>query len=769
MEYRRAIAVICMLSGLPLSAFAAAALEEIVVTAQKREQTLQDVSVAVTAFTGEDMHALKMTRPQDLGAQTPGLQVKSSFSEELPVFTVRGIGLNDFSPVVNPTTSVYVNEVLIPYHTMLGMQVFDIDRVEVLRGPQGTLYGRNNTGGAINFVTRKPTQEPEGYARVDYGSYRTVEIDAAAGRGLTKALAGRAAVQWKKRHKGYQRNRLEPGDSHGEIDHLAARFMLDWAPNEDVDVLMNVHGDIRDDDQAYYNHTSVLAFPFSFQPFCAPVLAGVHDEGTCVDFLGYFDPDDDFYTADLDKAVGDMTSKFTGWGAGITVEWRLPRFTVTSVTGYERMSRNSREDTDSSPLVSVEGLFNDDTWAVSQELRLTSDESWPVDWILGFYYSDDQVDGQLTVLMADNTATTVDHNYVQDTESFAGFARFGWPFAESFKLNGGIRVTHETKEMSQLLLDFNPFGISLFSQPASYCAALGICGIPGLGFEGFAPAPPMFTGPIPFIDIDGRQIDETDVSGEIGVDWTPNERWLLYAKFSKGFKSGGFNGGLPLFPADAEPFGSEEIFAWEGGFKTSLLAGTMRLNAAGFYYDYRDFQAVIGRPGGFFPIDNAGDAEVYGAEAEVVWVPIEGLRGSFGLAYLSTEVTETAAGLVQNIDGNDLANAPEWTFNGAVSYTVPLPWWGLKARAHTDFNWQDDMFFDVKNLAILTQDAYWLVNARLSLLSGDERWELALWGSNLADKTYFRERFDFTGFSGIALDSMGFPREVGVSLSYRFE
>ena len=748
-----------------------AVLEEIVVTAQKREQSLQDVSVAITAFTPEDIHAFQITRTHDIAARTPGLHGKQSFGDEIPVFTIRGIGLNDFAPVNNPTTSVYVNEVLIPYHTMLGAQIFDIERIEVLKGPQGTLYGRNNTGGAINIITNKPNQDPDASMRVDYGSYDTVEIEAAGGGGITKELAGRAAVLWKNRGKGYQRNRLAGNARHGEIDRIAIRGMLDWTPTEDLNILFSLHGYDRDDDQPHYNHISVLAGPFSFQPFCAAALAGIIDETTCVDFLGYSDLDNDPFVNDADLSlIQDQISHFRGGGGGITINWVFPRFTLTSVTGYERMLRNSEEDTDTSPFIQVHAIFNDSTWAWSEEIRLTSDESWPMDWILGFYYSTDQVDGQITVLGLDATATNVDHDYVQDTDSVAGFAHFGWEFADQFKLNGGIRVTYEKKKMTQLMRDLNPLGISVFTQPASFCGVQGICGIPGLGFDTIpAPGLPPVFGVVPLVDVTGREITETDVSGEIGIDWRPREDLLLYAKFSKGFKSGGFNGGLPFFPQDAEPFNPEDILAWEGGFKTTLLDGAMQLNTAGFYYDYSDFQAVIGRPNGFFPIDNAGDAEVFGFEAELGWAPVEGLQMQFGLAYLDTEVNQSNPLLLQDITGNVLADSPKWTFNGHVSYTHPLPFWDLKFRAQTDFNYTDDFSFEVKNLPILAQESFWRVNARFSVLAPDERWEIAFWARNLADKRYSEERFDFTGFTGIALEQVGFPREIGVSASYRWD
>lgn len=739
---------------LPTASPSAAEIEEIVVTAQKRAQSLQDVPVAVTAFTADDLNALKITRPIDIGSQTPGLHGKSVFVDEAPVFTIRGIGLNDFAPNTNPTASVYVNEVLVPYLTMLGFQLFDTERVEVLKGPQGTLYGRNNTGGAINFVTRKPERDPDASLRIDYGSFRTIEIEAAGGGPISDTVAGRAAMQWKRRMSGYQRNRLRGGEENGEIDRLAARGMLLWEPTETFNVLVDLHAGRHDDDQPFYNRTSTGAGAFLFEPDgitpvqCAPALAGERDEGVCTSILGTFDPDDDFYVGDFNLVWGDSISDYSGWGSGLTINWELPRFSLTSITGYERFSRNQREDSDQGPLVELEAVFNDDTWVVSEELRLTSDESWSFDWILGLYYYTDSVDGQITIDFRDFLATIYDHNFVQDSESVAVFGHFSWPFADRFRLNGGVRFTYDQKEMNQLVRDLNPFGASFLLDPF---------GNPG------------FVGPVSFIDVRGREISETDVSGEVGVDWKPIDDLLLYAKFSKGFKSGGFNGGVPFFPEDAEPFDPEELFAWEGGFKAAFANGALRWNTALYYYDWQDFQAIVGRPGNLLPIDNAGDAEVIGFESELFATPAEGLEAVFGLSYIDSEITKSNPALVLGLDGNQLADTPKWQFNGRLTYTVPLPFWNVHARLGADFSWRDDVFFDVKNVPILTQKDYWLLNTRFSLVPPDERWEIAFWGRNVTNEVYFVERFDFTNIIATSLDMVGFPREVGVSVSYRWD
>jgi iron complex outermembrane receptor protein len=745
-------------------------IEEIVVTAQKREQSLQDVPVSVTAFSGDDVTKLKLGTVMDMAAQTPGVQVKNQFGGEAYVFTIRGIGTNDPSTVNSPTVSVYVDEVLIPYHMMLGFQLFDMERTEVLKGPQGTLYGRNNTGGAINFVMRKPEQDPSANLRVDYGSYNTLEVEAALGGGLTETVAGRVAFHTKQRMKGFQRNRLFPTeDATGETDRMAVRGMLSWAPQDNLDVLVRLSAGRHDDEQWHYEHqgTQDPAFAFGAPPavLCGPALTGRRAEGPCTDFFGYFDADDDEYTGDWNSAwrdiTGDIESIFTSWGTGITINWELPRFTVTTVTGYERFSRNATEDSDASPVLALEAGFFDDIWAVSQEVRLTSDDSWPIDWIAGFYYYTDGTHGSTVFLTRDLLGTDFDHKYDHGVDAYAGFAHLSWPFTEQWRLNGGIRVTHETREMSQTVVDLDNYGISIFEgKLVNFLCFFGIIPQPC--------PPPVFDGPSTLVTVDGREIDVTDVSGEIGVDWTPTDDWLLYAKFSKGFKSGGFNSLVVFLPADAEPYEEETVLAWEGGIKGTLLDGSLRFDASVFYMEWDDFQAQIGRPGGDFPVDNAGDAEILGFEIQTDWAPIEGLLLRHGIGYLDTEITRSNPDLAFDLEDNRVGSAPTWSFNGLTRYTFPL-YAGLNATLQADYLWTDENFFDVKNVPAVRQKAYWLFNARIGVSPPDERWEVAVWGRNLTETTYATELFDFTGTNGTALRVAGFPREVGISASYRWD
>ncbi|QIB65903.1 TonB-dependent receptor [Kineobactrum salinum] len=603
------------------------------------------------------------------------------------------------------------------------------------------MYGRNNTGGAVNFISRKPSEEVEGYASFGYGKYSTFEFEGALGGPLTETLTGRLSFTTKHRTDGYQYNRFLNED-HGELDRSAARLQLFWTPSENFDLLFNWHGGTEDSDHHLYEHGPYVGRITGAVP-CASKVAGNHDPINCVDSYGYSDPDGDPSTADHDCSGGCYKERDT-WGSSVTINWSLPRVTLTSITGYGRYKTDVNDDHDATPNVGSDITVIEKAHAWSQETRLTSDESWPVDWIAGIYYSDDEFDG---IQIADTRDLVPLHEllyteFVQETESYAAFGRIEVPLNEQWSAFGGVRYTDETKGFVGGSSVTNPYGNSIY-------ASL------------FPPGADILQ--LTFAD---SEFSEKEWTGEIGTNWKPHDNWMLYAKWSRGFKSGGFNGVFTQSNTALEPFGKEVLDAVETGFKSQILDGKMQFNSAFFYYDYQDFQAFRFELVGGVPVSilsNAGDMEMFGIESEVLWAPADGLVIAGGLSWVDAEVAKDAPG--SSLKGNTPANTPEWSINGSVAYEFPINPFRLNGFAHVDFSWQDDTNFTITNTPLFSQESFWLMSARLGVRSPDQKYELAFWVENLMDEQYLVDYLDAQ--NGTAdLRTYALPRTYGLTARY---
>lgn len=720
----------------PVLPAAAEELEEIIVTAQKRSQSAQDVPISITAFSGDQIAALGITQAKDVAAQSPGVFTKNTAGDVQPIFYIRGIGLNDFFSNNNPTASVYVDQVIQPFGPMLNFAVFDVERVEVLKGPQGTLYGRNNTGGAINFIARKPTDELDGFARFDYGNWDTLEFEGAVGGPVTDALDGRVSI-YTRQSDGFQKA-LTTGADVAETDRFGGRLQLAWQPTADLDILLNIHGG-REDGEVQHAKLANSQDPANPFVLCPAAQQGkVTYDGSCTDLFGFFDPNPDPHTVLGDNAGQNFDDSNTnhGFGGAVTIEWALPRMSITSVTGYDRFLRHEGIDFDGSPTLATDNVFQDSMWAVSQELRLASDESWPFDWIAGVYYSEDQNDGLQTIHADDFLGlvaglpppASLFQHFLQRSDSIAGFGQIEWPFMEKWKFIAGLRYTHENKEFA---------GETIF-----------------------------ISGPIGQIPITANddEIDSDDLSGKVGVNFTPLEDWLLYASFGKGFKSGGFNGAFASDPYQRLPFEPENLWAVETGSKSTLFDGRMIFNAAFYYYRWKDFQASIISTGVLgIPIQiltNAGDARVYGVEWDALWKPVDSLDLHLAMNIMDHEIVEG------QMDGDRLANAPKFQFAGNVAYRHPLPWHELNLVVQGDFSYRSDFDFKLNPTPLGKTDGYWLAGARAGVSTRDDRIQVFGWVRNLADEEYLVEVFE-----DLPIDIMqiwGAPRSYGISIQYNF-
>jgi iron complex outermembrane receptor protein len=694
----------------PLPAAAQSAgtqLEEIVVTAQKRLQNFNDVGVTVSVVGGSDLAELGIVQLNELATQMPNVQIKNVVANSVPNITIRGIGLNDYAANNNPAAGMYVDDVYLVSPAMLSFGLFDLERVEVLKGPQGTLFGRNTTAGAVNFISRKPTDVLSGYLTVDYGNYESAMVEGAIGGPITDDLGGRVAVQTVQRGSGYQTNRLT-GEKVGEIDRTSARGLLAWSPADNLDFLLSMHAGTDESDVDLVK----IDNPFTTE-----------DDG-----------DTNVYRSGASIPTRmELDSK----GVALSANWELSdTLTLTSVTGFEDFSRLHIEDRDATSLQQLDGYFDNEIEQFSQEVRL----SYLTDNLVligGAFYGEDSVDTRdrfdaedLLGLLGLAGVQSLGNEYSQDTTSAALFLHSEWTFRPDWKLTAGARYTDDQKDFSNAFTYLISGGteIQLF--------------------------PPL-----------SEEYDVQDVSGKIGLDYSGFEDTLLYASISRGFKSGGFQGQLTFDPAALEPFDDETLLAYEAGIKKGMLGNTLQFNASAFFYDYSDMQfygGLFDSPVGvLFGITNVGDAEVMGAEMELWWKASEQLDLRAGLGLLDTEITKSVVDGVAT--GSELPNSPELTFNALVRYHWPLTD-SLRAEFLLTGNYMDDVSFDiVRNPPEAVEEGYWLADASFGLGAPDSRWEVTAWVKNLADERYRTQvLFSSVGFG----ESWGAPRTYGLSLTF---
>jgi iron complex outermembrane receptor protein len=761
----------------------AQAIEEITVTAQKRAQSLSDVGIAVTAFSGESIRELNMEQPIDVARQTPGLTIKNTYGVTNPVVAIRGVGLNDFNANNSSPAALYIDEVYLTSPLTMSFGLFDMERIEVLKGPQGTLFGRNTTAGAVNFFTRKPSDEFEAYVEAGYGRFDRAELEGAIGGGLSDTVAGRFSFKTVQQGEGHQTNTVQGVQSTiGEVDNFGWRAQLLFTPGDAVEILAKVHGgkDQSDDwvgdfapglDASFTGSRCPSAMAQSYTGAQANYLNFADFSQLCaswgtLDFLAggltsFLQPD---YTSEIaasfashDLVAVDRVPGVDNESVGglIKVDWDLEQGTLTSITSYDSFDREQFFN-DGSPYEVTDTELDDEVDSYSQELRYTSAGDADLTWIGGVYFGGDTVDSSATFLAQSAVYTRGRTEYEQDTTTAAAFIHSEWHYSEQWKLTTGLRYTWEEKEFDLVNVDLNPWGIS--------CVLSPLCDgdVTGDGIPDLVPGEAISFGAV------SDKVSRNDVSGKVGLDYIPNDDWLFYGSISKGFKSAGFNGAF----GGGNSFDEETLWSYEAGFKATLSDGSLQLGAAAFFYDYQDiqvFQQVT--VGGLTQIvlTNAEGADVTGVELESWWRPAAGLDVKLGVSYLDTEVgtlmDELIDGSIVNLEGNSLSNAPELSINGLLRYEIPVRGDWL-VTMQTDFSWQDEIFTDISSEPAFTVEDYSIVNARLALGAEDGTWEFALWGQNIFDEEYVTHQWEELATSGYFARYYGLPATYGVSFRY---
>ena len=725
---------------------AASILEEVLVTAQKREQAITDVALTVTAVNGDVARAMGIEDTRDVAMLATNIDIKGAgMSDANPAITVRGIGMNNFNANNNPSVGVYLDEVFLASPAMINLSMMDVGRIEVLKGPQGTLYGRNATGGALNIINAKPTQELEGFGSLTVGDYDTLKFEGAVGGGLSENIAGRVSFLYDSQDENFHEYHTPNGSKKdfGKSETTAIRLQL----GGDYERLSwNLAASFMDQDIANSPFTSIGGFWNSpDEVFVTPCQGKLEN---CVNTLGLdvSDRDGDPFTHDFQiSRVDEMRIESDVSSLNFNFSYEFETVTLTSITGWIEQDRDFGENIWSTPLEAFAVVHDEEMEQFSQELRL-SGGSDSIRWMVGGFYWNDTFESEnvansadILGLLAGVTPVLWDND--QETTAYAAFASVDWDLSERWMLTTGIRYSDEET-------DFAGGTQGTIVDPDAFDAFVGAeLGLPA-GIT------------IPFTETDDS-VDEDNTSYRVALEFRPNDDWLTYGSVTTGFKSGGFFGDFTFDNSELEPFDSEQVTAYEIGAKATLADGKVQLNGAVFYYDYEDIQTFVPSALGF-KLDNLEEAEIFGAEIELLTSPIEGLDIRLGVGYLDTEVNSD----FPEFDGNELPNSPETQFTGTIRYEFPVSD-GLSIALQVDGKYSDETFRESTNNPWLVTDSYGVLNLRGSLLSSDGSWELAAWSRNVTDEEYEQERFA-SDIIGQIVALQGNPRTYGLTLNYNF-
>ncbi len=753
-----------------VSGAAQGAVETVVVTAERRSEDIQAVPISIQAFTAKQITDLGIESSIDISQFTPNVDIALvAGNGNQPIITIRGVGLNDYDTNNAGPNGVYLDDVYLSSPASQTFQTFDLDRIEVLKGPQGTLYGRNTSGGAINFISVKPSDEFTGNFHADYGAYGTYQIEGAIGGQIVDGLDGRVAFV----HNGsggYTLNALTGRRENG-ANNYAGRAQLQWQPIADLTFLLNVHGGTVANRPAEYRHLGSLdstgGTPAHLNPNCSPaeVLKGTaSDGGSCIDIFGYGTPVN-FYGGAFNRQQHLQVHSF---GASLRGDYTLGDITLTSLSAFEHIDKIHPEDSDASPNRLLEINFGVRSATFTQEFRA----DWNTqnnDLIGGLYYLDENLhqNQPLFILLdgdkffggpgsADGIAEIATDLSRQITDSYAAFVHDTYSVTDQLKLTLGGRFTGESKS-------FQYAGGTTFQSG---------------GMDHFPPITPILPPPGQSFN---KRLSNTSFNWLASANYHFTDDIMAYFSVSTGFKSGGFNGSFigatpdpVLVEAQLKPIKPEQVTAYEIGEKASLFDGRLTVNGSLFYNDYRNEQVFILVP--IAPLvainilTNAKKAHMMGADLEVIGKPIDNLTLSATLGLLQSKIdsNEPIGGSAPNLifdHGHQLPLSPHVTLSTYADYKTPV--WDGTLDLQFSANYKSHQFFDLINSPFLTQRAYWLENARIGYTFDDNQWEVAGFVRNLSGQKYFLDIFDLS-FVGFYQGIFGPPRTYGAEVNYHF-
>jgi len=758
-------------AGSPLQAIAQEQsgfeLGEVIVTARKREESLQQTPVAISAFTGQDLAVRQVSSTTALTDVTPNLTfdpvAPSSGMNTAAQIYIRGIGQSDFTMVTDPGVGLYIDGVYMARSVGGVLDFLDVERIEVLRGPQGTLFGRNTIGGAILISSRRPDGELHGNVQLDVGTDEKMYLTAHANIPVSETLKTSFSLSRRKRD-GYV-TRVTDGIDVGDEDSWGARMVALFEPTPTFSAHFTADYTKRDENgtpsvSGGINDLQTFAAIVNLiEPACpvtslAPPARETNGNPNCAN-----------ETADLGPYRSGSTfrtrSELEAWGLGLTLTWdALDWLTLKSITSYRDTEAASARDVDNTRFTMFETM---DTWKheqLTQELQFSGKAfNDRLKWLLGLYYFEEDGDNPNPVTVPLGTFRS---GGSARNDSRAAFTQLTYDVTDRLALTLGARTTKDRKHFTPdqpILAGYDP-RIPLAALPPP-------CRVPDVYCSSVGPVP-IGSRLLPFQEF-SREFDDTSFMGNLAFRWT--DSIMTYFTYSEGFKSGGFDQRFVVARPAPSTFDPETVKSYELGFKSQWFEDTLRLNAAVFHTDYSDLQIVIRET--FNPITyNGGRANIDGFELEAVWVPTSRWMITAALGHIDAGYASLDDTVVNNPtpvrEDFRLVNTPKWSASVGVAYEFPLATLGT-LTPRVDWSYHGAQYNDAINTPVLRQSSYHLLNAALTFRSGSGRWESSLMLRNITDETYLVTGAAALGTAASYSElTFGRPFEWGLAVRYNF-
>ena len=738
------------------------ALEEVIVTANKREESINKVGLTIKALGGAQLEQEHVESLADLATAVPGLTFTQTDSNT-PVYTLRGIGFYDTTLGAYPSVSVYLDQAPLSFPVLTTQTLFDIERVEVLKGPQGTLFGNNATGGAINYIAAKPTQQLSAGVSLDEARFDTFTTNAYISGPVAENLLGRFAFKVESGN-GWQESISRPGDSNGAPESFAARLLFDWRPTDALRIQTNFNGWLdRTQPPAAQFLEFIPSFPTT-NPLPVPLVPNAVDNPRLADWTQATRPEANNRLAQaVVRADYNVTSSMV----------------LTSLSSYVDYRQRQRPEGDGLAARRVDVIQNDGyIRSINQELRLADNSNPLLRWTVGGNYSHDFSNERDATDQRDGTPA---YTYVfggipfdgnsfwnsQVMKNYAGFAD-GTSTIGQFTLKAGARYTQSDRNSvncNQGYLNGSPNGIDEFFEGLAQAFFGHPTQIPNgscIVFNKTYSSLGEFQG----------TLNQHNVSWRTGLDWNPTDTLLAYFDVAKGYKAGSFPALSGSTSVAYTPVTQESVLTYEAGIKTQLLDHRMSLNLSAFHSDYKDKQIKSQLQDPIFGLLNAlvniPKSVIKGVEVETALHPVAGLTLGANLTYLDAKLVE-ANGIVSlygntgNWDGNPIPFTSTWNTNANANYSFPLG--DDDAFIGGQFNYRSQTTSSIGNEPILQLPGYGTFDAQAGVSFAQGRYRVMLWGKNITNKFYL---VNIQRYSDGVSRFMGMPATYGLTVSFKY-